>query len=137
MRQDGEIEVGQVDASGPRVFGQDVRVVAGIEEDALAAVFDQRRESPVLLHLRRFAEGVVEDGDLLFRRVPRGRRRRRRRGAAGKEQKQCEVATHRSAPTMCTEEGDGSLPRTLLYHHKPGSGVVVTNQLACLTCVLV
>src|SRR5205823_7135258 len=84
---------------------------AGIEEDSLAAVLDERREAPVLLHLRRLAERVVEDGDLLSRRVLRGGRRRRRRRTAHDEQKHCEVGTHQWLLSMYAQERERSPPR--------------------------
>jgi hypothetical protein len=80
MRHDDEVQLRQVDALGLRVLRQDVRVVAGVEQDALAAIFHQRGVAPILLHRRALAKGVVKDGDLRLGRI--GGCRRRRRGRA-------------------------------------------------------
>ena len=52
VRNNGEIELGKVDALGFHVLRKDVGVVTGIKEDALAAIFNQRGKPPVLLHRR-------------------------------------------------------------------------------------
>src|SRR6202162_5012036 len=59
-----EVELGEIDALRLDVVRKDLGVVAGIEQDALASVFDQCGKSPVFPHRRGLAEGVVEDGDL-------------------------------------------------------------------------
>jgi hypothetical protein len=41
--------------------------IAGVEQDALSAVFDQRSISPVFLHSGRLAEAVIEEGNLRLR----------------------------------------------------------------------
>ena len=64
MRHHHEVERGQVDTLGLHVVRKDLGVVARVEQDALAAVLDEGREAPVLLHRRGFAERIVEDGDL-------------------------------------------------------------------------
>src|SRR4029079_10689348 len=59
-----EVQLGQVDALGLRVLRENIRVVAGVEEDTLAAVLYESGIPPVLLHGGRLAEGIIEDGDL-------------------------------------------------------------------------
>ena len=60
---DDGIESRQVDAELPHVALEDLRVVARVEEDALAAVLHQSGESPVLHQSGGRAERVVEDRD--------------------------------------------------------------------------
>ena len=74
VRHDDEIQLGEIDALGLDVVGEDVRVVAGVEQNPLAVDFDQGGVAPVLLRRRVLAEGVVENGDLRLRRR-RGARR--------------------------------------------------------------
>ena len=62
---DDEVESLEIDASGSDVLAEDVGIVAGVEENPLSVVLDQRRIAPVLLHRGRLAEGVVEDGDAI------------------------------------------------------------------------
>ena len=64
MGDDREIQQLQVDTLGLDIVREDLRIIAGIEQDALAAVFNVCRETPVFLHSRGLAEGVVEDRDL-------------------------------------------------------------------------
>src|SRR5437660_1354179 len=70
---DDEAEIRQIHSLGLCVLGQDVRVIASVEEDTLAAVFDQGGETPVLLHLRGPAKCIIKNGDLRFRRIARRR----------------------------------------------------------------
>src|SRR5947207_2306130 len=69
VRHDDKVQPGQIYALGFRVSRQDVGVVAGVEQDALPTVVDDRGVAPVLLHGRRLAEGVIEDDDLRLRRI--------------------------------------------------------------------
>ena len=64
VRHDDEVQPGQVYVLGLRVQRQDLGVVAGVEQDALATVVDERGVPPVLLHGRGLTECVIEDGDL-------------------------------------------------------------------------
>ena len=59
MRQDDEIEIGKVDAFRFYVGGEDVPVVAGVEQDVLAGDLDQCGKAPILFHRCIVAEGVV------------------------------------------------------------------------------
>ena len=90
MGHDHEVERGQVDTLGLHVVRKDLGVVAGVEQDALAAVLDEGGESPVLLHRRGFAERIVEDGDLGLVLLGEGRCYARRGPAATK---QCDRAS--------------------------------------------
>src|SRR2546430_1510464 len=72
----------EMDAFRLRVLREGVAVVASVEQDALAAVLDQRGIAPVLLHAGRLAESVIKDGDLRLRRVGARRLRWRARGGA-------------------------------------------------------
>ena len=76
VRQDDEIEIGEVNALRLDVGGEDVAVVAGVEQDSLAGDLDERGEAPILLHRGVGAEGVVEDRDLAGGLSRRDRRRR-------------------------------------------------------------
>src|SRR5215510_15861346 len=64
MGHDGKIQLRQIDSLGGDVMREDLCVVAGIEQDARVAVFDEGRKAPVLLHAGGLAEGVVKDRDL-------------------------------------------------------------------------
>ena len=75
MRNHREVEPTQVDAGGLRVRREGLGIVAGIEQDALAAILDERRETPVLLKSGGTAESVIQNGDAVA-----GRRARERHG---------------------------------------------------------
>src|SRR2546425_19991 len=60
---DHEIEFRQINAERLDVSLENVGVVPGVKENALPVVLDQRGEAPVLYHLLRIREGIVEDGD--------------------------------------------------------------------------
>src|SRR5262249_9404158 len=64
MRYNCEVKLFQVDALGLHIVCEDLRIVAGIEQDALPAVFDQGREAPILPHRGGLTESIVKDGDL-------------------------------------------------------------------------
>src|SRR5262245_65882089 len=74
MRHDGEVQLLQVDTLGLPLVPEDVGVVSGIKQDALAGILDERGEPPILPHRRSFAEGIVKDGDLGRARLSIGRR---------------------------------------------------------------
>ncbi len=59
---DDEIQPPKVHAERLHVGGEIVQIAAGVEQDAPAGVLDERRVAPAVLHRRRLAEGVVEDG---------------------------------------------------------------------------
>src|SRR5712691_11101585 len=59
-----EVQLCKVDSLGRDVVREDLRIIAGIEQDALAAVFKVCRKPPVFLHGGGLAEGIVEDRDL-------------------------------------------------------------------------
>src|SRR5438552_12516432 len=61
MRDDGEVELAEIDLRRFGVGREDGRIVSGIEEDALAGVFDQRAEAPILDEGGVAAEAIVED----------------------------------------------------------------------------
>jgi hypothetical protein len=58
-----EVESAQVDSKRPYIPRKDLPVVAGIEQDPFATVFDQRGEAPIPGKARTSAERVVENGD--------------------------------------------------------------------------
>jgi hypothetical protein len=64
MRDNDEIELLEIDTLGFDIASEDLRIVAGVEQDALAAILDEGRKSPVLRHRRGLAEGIVENCDL-------------------------------------------------------------------------
>lgn len=51
MRDHNEIELFEIDVLCLDVMGKDVSVVAGVEEDLFAAIFDVGGKPPVFLHL--------------------------------------------------------------------------------------
>ena len=61
VRDDGEVEPLQVDAERPHIAGEDLPVVAGVEQNAAAAILDEGGEAPVELETGAIAERVVED----------------------------------------------------------------------------
>lgn len=63
MGDDDEVQPRQVDTERPRVLGEQLGVVPGVEEDALAAVLDERGEAPVEPNIVVLGEGVGDDGD--------------------------------------------------------------------------
>ena len=63
MGDDCKIEPSEINASRFDVLRQNIWVVAGVEQDALAIHFDERGKAPVLLHGGILAECVVEDSD--------------------------------------------------------------------------
>ena len=80
MGDDCEIQLLQVDTLGLDIMREDLRIIAGIEQDAPAAIFDQRGKPPVFLHRRGLAEGVVKNRDLPRARLSVGRRSANRCG---------------------------------------------------------
>ena len=83
---DDEVELREVDTLGRRVLREHLGVVAGVEQDALAADIDKRGVAPIRLHRRVLPEGIVQHGDLRVRRSaairPAPRRWRRNAGPA-------------------------------------------------------
>src|SRR5437879_13852079 len=47
VRDDHEIDGAQIDAQGADILGEDIRVIAGVEENPLSVVLDDPREAPV------------------------------------------------------------------------------------------
>src|SRR5947209_18901113 len=80
MGDDCEIQLLQVDTLGLDIMREDLRIIAGIEQDAPAAIFDQRGKPPVFLHRRGLAEGVVKNRDLPSARLSVGSRSANRCG---------------------------------------------------------
>jgi hypothetical protein len=58
-----EVEFREINVKGLDVVLEDFRVVAGVEEDALAVVLDEGGKTPVTGERLIAAEGVVENGD--------------------------------------------------------------------------
>jgi hypothetical protein len=80
MGDDCEIQLFQVDTLGLDIVREDLRIIAGIEQDTLAAILDQCGKSPVFLHRRGLAESVVKNRDLPRARLCVGRRNANRCG---------------------------------------------------------
>ena len=72
MRNDHKVELREINAKRVDVVFEDDGIVSCVKKDALAIVFDQGRESPVLGDLLGIRKSVVEDGDAILR----GRRKR-------------------------------------------------------------
>src|SRR5262249_38337796 len=106
MGDDCEIQLLQVDTLGLDIVREDLRIIAGIEQDALAAILDQRGKPPIFLHRRGLAEGVVKNRDLPRARL-RGARRSPKRGGRTHHRRKHnkDRSTHRIAP------GGGVRPR--------------------------
>ena len=64
VRQDDEIEIGEINALCFHVGGKRLTVIAGVELNSLAGDLNERGEAPILLHRWVRAEGVVQDRDL-------------------------------------------------------------------------
>jgi hypothetical protein len=60
MRHDNEIELPEVDAGGFDVVREDIRVVAGVEQDAPSADFEEPGKAPVLLHRSSSATALTD-----------------------------------------------------------------------------
>src|ERR1700722_13652187 len=58
LGDNSKIELPQVDTLGLDIVRKDLRVVASVEQDTLAAILDETRKSPVLRHRRCLAEGI-------------------------------------------------------------------------------
>src|SRR4051794_15761960 len=64
VRQDDEIEIGEINALCFHVGGKRLTVIASVEQNSLASDLNERGEAPILLHRCVRAEGVVQDRDL-------------------------------------------------------------------------
>src|SRR5262249_19524127 len=60
----GEVELRQVDTLGRNIVRKDLGIVAGVKQNALAAIGNERGKSPILLHCRGLAKGIVENRNL-------------------------------------------------------------------------
>ena len=69
VRYNGKIELRQIDTLGSDIVCEDLRVVASVEQNTLAAILDKSRKSPVLRHRRGLAKGIVENRDLACARL--------------------------------------------------------------------
>src|SRR4051794_14383319 len=94
MGQDDKVEPRQVHALGFGIAAQDVRVIAGVKQNTLAAILDKRGESPVFLHRRRLAEGIIQNRYLRLRWFGACRPRRQQRGVSSQQQPQRRSAEH-------------------------------------------
>src|SRR5262245_1908094 len=56
------------------LVGEDIAVIAGVEQDSLTRHLDERREAPILFHCSVLAEGVVKNCDLPCARLCVARR---------------------------------------------------------------
>ena len=75
VRDHHEIDGSEIDSQDPDVVGEDISVVAGVEEDPLPVVLDERREAPVTSEAGAVPEGIVQDRNAI--------RRNRRYGVCG------------------------------------------------------
>src|SRR5258706_12932877 len=66
MRQDDEIKVRKVNTLSLNIGGEDVAIIARVEQDSFARDLDKRREAPILPHRGVLAESVVKDSDLVL-----------------------------------------------------------------------
>src|ERR1700722_11459190 len=99
MGDNGKIELPQVDALGLDIVREDLRVVASVEQDTLAAILDESRKSPVLRHRRGLAEGIVEYSDLRCARLCACFRGADRRGQCDyRRHLRDDLPSHRLAP---------------------------------------
>jgi hypothetical protein len=67
-----EVEAGEVDSQRPPIPGEDRRIVAGIEQDALPTVLNQGRKPPVPNQSWPSTECIVENRDSIRGRSWRG-----------------------------------------------------------------
>jgi hypothetical protein len=63
MRHDHEIKLRQVNVARLYVAGEDGGVVPGVKQDSFSRVLNERRLTPVLLHLACLAERIVKHSD--------------------------------------------------------------------------
>src|SRR5215813_9039072 len=64
MGDDHKIQLREVDTLGSNVVRKDFGIIAGIKQDALAAIFNKGGKPPVLRHIGVLPEGIVEGRDL-------------------------------------------------------------------------
>src|SRR5262249_59641321 len=88
VRDNGEIKLPQIDAFGVDIVSKDIGIVAGVEQNALAAILDERGKPPVLLHRRGLAERVVKNRDLRRARLCERRQGAGRPAAQGSKSAQ-------------------------------------------------
>ena len=67
MGHDCEIQLPKVDTLGLHIVREDVGIIPGVEQDALAGNLYERRVTPVLSHRSVLAERIVEDRDTVLR----------------------------------------------------------------------
>ena len=66
-----EIEPAEIHSQRPHIAGEDLPVVAGVEQDPLATILDQRRKAPVADESGTSSERIVENGDSMGLGGPR------------------------------------------------------------------
>lgn len=74
MGDDDEVQSRQVNLQGGAVGGEPGGRVAGVEQDALAAMLDERGEPPIQIQLRFTGERIGDDRDASLRLRRRGGR---------------------------------------------------------------
>jgi hypothetical protein len=81
-----KIELLQIGARCFHVVFKDLGIVARVEKDAFATIVDQGRKPPIHGQCRRFAEGIIQNGDAVWRsrdRHVREHQNENRQGAKG------------------------------------------------------
>src|SRR6516225_6417786 len=89
VRYDHEIQLGEVNPFCLGVALKNVRVVSGIKQNSLAAIFDKSGIAPVFLHCRIFAKSIVKHRNLGLLGNG-GCTRRRRIYAVGSQNQECD-----------------------------------------------
>ena len=67
VQHDNEVQLGQIDPFGFCISGENAWAITRVEEDALAAVLNERCVSPIFLDGGFFAEVIVKNGNLRLR----------------------------------------------------------------------
>src|SRR5215813_10724766 len=65
MRDYYKIQFFEVNVQGLHVSGKNFRIVSRIKEDCLARMFNQGRETPILLQRAGIAESVIQNRDFV------------------------------------------------------------------------
>src|SRR5207248_10721658 len=119
VRQNDEVEALEVHASRLDVLRKNLGIVAGVEEDASASDFDQRRVAPVFFHRRILSKRVIQHCDAISLRIRRSLRLQR--GTARRQKTSAGTAT--SAKKRCLSGNAYILVSSRAVEAKRGIGV--------------
>src|SRR5258708_38216846 len=78
MRDNNKVEFGEINVEGLDVVLEDFGIVAGVEEDALAVMFDESREAPVSRDSFVIGKRVVENCHAILGKSMPGKHKRKK-----------------------------------------------------------